>query len=368
MDAIVVNNVSKSFKIPHDKKTTLFHNIIGLAQRQYSYEELWVLKDISFSIEKGETFGIIGRNGSGKTTLLKLLARVLYPDSGSIFIRGKVASFLEMGVGFQPELTAAENVYIYSSVMGRSRKETKKSYDEIFKFAELEKFQNMKLKNLSSGMYMRLGFATAIHANPDVLLIDEIFAVGDETFQKKSADKICDFQKQGKTIVFVSHALNSVKSLCQRSLLLNNGKIVSIGNTEKVIFDYYAMLNDETPNIPPVPTMISPVDNETVSGTSITFQWNSSASATKYYLVVSTSTDFWDVEQRMFGDLVGNVLSYTIVGFPNDGTTYYWWVWGSNDAGVSPYASARASGRSFINGETTIMTSATTLISSDEGG
>ena len=227
MDAIVVNNVSKLYKIPYEKKTTLFQKIIGLAKRQLSYEELWILKDLSFSVEKGETFGVIGRNGTGKTTLLKMLAKVIYPDSGSIFISGEVASFLEMGVGFQPELTAAENVYIYSSVMGKSRKEIKKSYHEIFEFAELEKFHNMKLKNYSSGMYMRLGFATAIHANPDVLLIDEVFAVGDLPFQKKCVDKIHDFQEQGKTIVFVSHGLDTVRSLCRRALLINDSRIVS---------------------------------------------------------------------------------------------------------------------------------------------
>jgi lipopolysaccharide transport system ATP-binding protein len=242
MTAIIVDKISKRFKIPHEKKTTVFQNIVGVIKRQFDYEEFWALKDVSFEIKKGETFDIIGRNGSGKSTLLKILAKVLYPDSGSVTMNGKVASFLELGVGFQPELTAKENVYIYSSVLGLSHKETNRIYDDIFDFAELKRFENMKLKNFSSGMYMRLAFSTAVHANPETLLIDEVFAVGDETFQKKSADKMNEIRRQGKTIVFVSHALDTVKSLCRRSLLLNEGKIVSIGDTEKVINDYLGIL------------------------------------------------------------------------------------------------------------------------------
>jgi lipopolysaccharide transport system ATP-binding protein len=242
MDAIVIDNISKKFRIPHEKKTTLFENIIGVMKKQFNYEEFWALKNLSLRVERGETFGIIGRNGSGKTTLLKILAKVLYSDTGSVTMNGKVASFLELGVGFQPELTAEENVYIYSSILGMSRKEVRVSYQDIFDFAEMRKFENMKLKNFSSGMYMRLAFSTAIHANPDTLLIDEVFAVGDEAFQKKCVDKINEFRKQGKTIIFVSHDLNAVRSLCQKSLLLNEGNSFSVGNTEKVINDYLALL------------------------------------------------------------------------------------------------------------------------------
>ena len=242
MYAVVAENVSKRFKIPHEKRTTLFQNIVGLVKRQFDYEEFWALRDLSFEIKKGETFGVIGKNGSGKTTLLKIMAKVLYPDAGSIRLNGKVASFLELGVGFQLELTAKENVYIYSSILGMSSKETKKKYGDIFEFAELRKFENMKLKNFSSGMYLRLAFSTAIYANPETLLIDEVFAVGDEAFQKKCTDKINELRQQNKTIVFVSHSLDAIKRLCQRSLLISDGKIISIGNTEGVISDYRAML------------------------------------------------------------------------------------------------------------------------------
>jgi lipopolysaccharide transport system ATP-binding protein len=242
MSAIIVDNVSKRFRIPHEKKTTVFQNIVGLVKRQFSYEEFWALKDVSFEVNKGEALGIIGRNGSGKSTLLKILAKVLYPNSGSVSLNGKVASFLELGVGFQPELTARENVYIYSSILGLSRRQVDKVYDDIFEFAELKKFESMKLKNFSSGMYLRLAFSTAIHATPDTLLIDEVFAVGDESFKKKCRDKMNEFKAEGKTIVFVSHALDAVKELCRRSMLLNEGRIVTMGDTEKVINDYLAML------------------------------------------------------------------------------------------------------------------------------
>ena len=244
MSTIIVDNVSKKFRIPHEKKNTVFQNIVGLIKRQFDYEEFWALKDVSFEVNKGEALGIIGRNGSGKSTLLKIMARVLYPDSGSISLNGKVASFLQLGVGFQPELTAKENIYIYSSILGLRRKQVDGIYDDILDFAELKKFENMKLKNFSSGMNLRLAFATAIHANPDTFLIDEVFAVGDEAFQKKCRDKMSQFKAEGKTIVFVSHALDTVKELCQRSMLLNEGRIVTMGDTEKVINDYLALLQE----------------------------------------------------------------------------------------------------------------------------
>jgi lipopolysaccharide transport system ATP-binding protein len=238
MTAIVVENISKKFRIPHEKRKTLFHNLIGIIKRQMSYEEFWALKDINFEIYKGETLGIIGKNGSGKSTLLKILARVLYPDTGTVSKEGKVASFLELGVGFQSELSAEENVYIYGSILGMTRKEVRKKYDQIFDFAELNNFKNMKLKNYSSGMFLRLAFSTAIHANPDTMLIDEVFAVGDTAFQKKCTDKITEFQNQGKTIVFVSHSMDSVKQICQRTLLLSGGKMAMLGPTAEVIQKY----------------------------------------------------------------------------------------------------------------------------------
>ena len=236
---IEVNNVSKRFKIPHEKRTTVYDNIIGkITGSSYSYEVFEALRDVSFKIKKGETFGIIGENGSGKSTLLKILAGVLVPDSGNVKVNGKVAPFLELGVGFHPELTAVENVYLYGAIMGMKRKEMDGKIDSIFEFAELERFRDAKLKNFSSGMYMRLAFATAISTDPDVLLLDEVLAVGDEAFQKKCHDKMDEYRRNGKTIVFVSHALGVVEEMCKRSILLKSGKIDNIGESIKAIERY----------------------------------------------------------------------------------------------------------------------------------
>src|SRR4030067_230190 len=190
-NAIIVENVSKHFRIPHEKKTRLFEHIAGAIKGTTStYEEFWAVKDVSFTVKKGETLGIIGENGSGKSTLLKLIAGVLTPDSGTVKVNGKIAPFLELGVGFNPELTAEDNVRLYGAIMGMGKKEMEDKFEEIFEFAELSRFRNMKLKNFSSGMYARLAFATAAATDPDILLIDEVLAVGDAGFQRKCYNKI----------------------------------------------------------------------------------------------------------------------------------------------------------------------------------
>lgn len=241
---IEVNNISKRFKIPHEKRTTVYDNIIGkITGSSYSYEVFEALKGVSFKIKKGETFGIIGENGSGKSTLLKILSNVLVPDTGYVKVKGKVAPFLELGVGFQPELTAVENVYLYGAIMGMDRKQMDVRLDQIFEFAELDRFRDAKLKNFSSGMYSRLAFATAISTDPDVLLIDEVLAVGDEAFQVKCYDKIDEYKRQGKTIVFVSHALNTIQEVCKNCLMLQNGNVKSIGSTGSVISAYMGALH-----------------------------------------------------------------------------------------------------------------------------
>ena len=246
-DAIVVEGVSKRFRIPHEKKATFYDHLVGIVKGgSYSYEEFWALKDVSFSIGRGETFGVIGPNGCGKSTLLKVLAGVLYPDSGRVRIEGKVAPFLELGVGFHPELTAVENIRLYGAIMGLTRREIEGKREEILEFAELKRFENMKLKNFSSGMYVKLAFSTAIQTDPEILLVDEVLSVGDESFQKKCGKKIDEIRRAGKTIVFVSHSLATVRDLCERCLLLDEGLAVSIGEAEDVIRDYMRIM--ETSN------------------------------------------------------------------------------------------------------------------------
>ena len=242
-EAIVVEDVSKRFRIPHERKATFYDHILGVVRGgSYSYEVFSALEDVSFTVRRGETFGVIGPNGCGKSTLLKILAGVLYPDSGRVEIEGKVAPFLELGVGFHPELTAVENIRLYGAIMGLSRRQIEGKREEILEFADLKRFENMKLKNFSSGMYVRLAFATAIEADPDVLLVDEVLSVGDEAFQKKCAAKIEEIRRAGKTIVYVSHALGSVRDLCERCMLLSDGKVISLGETDKVIADYMQKL------------------------------------------------------------------------------------------------------------------------------
>ena len=245
-DAIIVQNVSKQFRIPHEKKTRLFEHIADTIKGSSStYEEFWALKDVSFSVRKGETLAIIGENGSGKSTLLKIIAGVLSPDSGYVKVNGMIAPFLELGVGFQPELTAEDNVRLYGAIMGMTKGEMEDKFEDIFEFAELSRFRNMKLKNFSSGMYARLAFATAMATDPEVLLIDEVLSVGDEAFQKKCMEKFNEFKRDGKTIVLVSHSLDIITKICKESILLINGKLISTGATEKVIDDYRRIVQEK---------------------------------------------------------------------------------------------------------------------------
>lgn len=240
--AIVVDALSKHFRIPKERKQTTYDHLVSmLPGRGTAYDEFWALKDVSFSVQKGETFGVIGANGSGKSTLLKILAGVLYPDSGTVRVQGKIAPFLELGVGFQPDLTARENIYLYGSIMGLTKKNISDRYDEILDFSDLRRFEHMRLKNFSSGMTVRLAFATAIQTDPDILLVDEVFAVGDEAFQRKCTEKIEEIKQAGKTIIYVSHALESVRELCSQCLALDHGMIRSLGETDMVIADYLAI-------------------------------------------------------------------------------------------------------------------------------
>lgn len=237
MNVIEVEHLYKSFRIPHEKRTTLFESATGVF-KPASYETFNALKDINFSVREGEAIGIIGENGSGKSTLLKIIARILHPTEGNIRINKRVTPFLELGVGFHPEMTAVENIRTYGTIMGMSRKEISSRTADILEFAGLEKFRDAKLKNFSSGMQVRLAFSTAIQTDPEILLMDEVLAVGDMEFQQKCLEVLNNYRKEGVTIVFVSHDLASVRRFCDRAVLLHKGEQIAIGETGEVIDRY----------------------------------------------------------------------------------------------------------------------------------
>lgn len=239
--AVKVEGLNKTFKLPHIKRTSVKSLVIDLFRRR-GYEKQHVLKDVSFEIKRGEFFGIVGRNGSGKSTLLKLLAGIYTPDSGNVQINGSLTPFIELGVGFNPELTGRENVFLNGALLGFSRKQMAGMYGDIVEFAELERFMDQKLKNYSSGMQVRLAFSIAIRAKSDILLIDEVLAVGDALFQQKCYNYFDQLKKSGRTVVFISHDLGAVESFCDRALLIDQSKIVAKGTPHEVTHAYSELL------------------------------------------------------------------------------------------------------------------------------
>jgi ABC-type polysaccharide/polyol phosphate transport system ATPase subunit len=244
MNAIEIKILSKKFKLYRDREHNLKYVLLNLlkGKRSRLVSEFWALKDINMCIEKGKTIGFVGRNGSGKSTLLKLISKILYPDGGTIETNGKISTLIELGSGFHPDLTGRENVYINASILGFSRSEVNEKFKDIVAFSGLEEFIDNPVKTYSSGMYVRLGFSVAININPDILLVDEVLAVGDETFQKKCLKKIFEFKKEGKTIIFVSHDLQTIEQLCDRVFLLHNGRLVKEGKPIEVISEYHRLL------------------------------------------------------------------------------------------------------------------------------
>lgn len=232
--AIRVEHLDKTFLLPHEKHSGLKQFMINIFKRKSGYEKQRVLKDISFDIKKGDFYGIVGRNGSGKSTLLKLLAGIYSPNGGKIEINGSLTPFIELGVGFNPELTGKENVYLNGAMLGFSRKEIDLMYQDIVDFAEIERFMDQKLKNYSSGMQVRLAFSIAIRADTEILILDEVLAVGDAAFQQKCFDYFERLKRENKTIVFVTHDMSAVQRFCTKALIIENGEIKALGSPEKV--------------------------------------------------------------------------------------------------------------------------------------
>lgn len=249
--AVVVENVSKKYLIGTGKSGSIRETVVktfnGKLGKSYrKQEEFWALQDISFKLQNGEALGVIGKNGAGKSTLLKILSKITYPTKGSFITNGRVSSLLEVGTGFHPELTGKENIFLNGTILGMSRNEVKKKFDEIVNFSEVERFLDTPVKRYSSGMYVRLAFAVAAHLEPEVLIIDEVLAVGDAEFQKKCLGKMNDVTKTGRTVVFVSHNMEAIKNLCSSAFLLEHGRIVEKGNVDVVVNKY---LSQQTKNV-----------------------------------------------------------------------------------------------------------------------
>jgi ABC-2 type transport system ATP-binding protein len=236
--AIRVNHVSKTFRLPHEKNSSVKSAVINFYRHNRTYEKQQALKDVSFEVKKGEFFGIVGRNGGGKSTLLKLLAGIYTPSQGSVDVNGKLTPFIELGVGFNPELTGRENVFLNGALLGFNRKEMQRMYKNIVEFAELERFMDQKLKNYSSGMQVRLAFSIAIRAKSDILILDEVLAVGDEEFQNKCLSVFEDLKAKKQTIILVTHDMASVKRFCDRAIVIKEGSLVFEGSAYEAATEY----------------------------------------------------------------------------------------------------------------------------------
>lgn len=246
--AIKVENLSKDFRLPHEKAGSvknIFTNLISYVRKSRKYEVQHALVDVSFEIKKGEFFGIVGRNGSGKSTLLKIIAGIYQPNNGSVKVNGRIVPFIELGVGFNGELTGRENVYLNGALLGFSKSEIDAMYDDIVAFAELGKFMDQKLKNYSSGMQVRLAFSLAIRAETEILLVDEVLAVGDADFQKKCFKYFRELKKNKKTVIFVSHNMNAIEEYCDRAILIEKSKVLLSGSTYKVATAYTRMFANQ---------------------------------------------------------------------------------------------------------------------------
>jgi ABC-2 type transport system ATP-binding protein len=241
--AVEVNGVSKRFRLYHERNQSL--KAAFMRGRRAKYDEFWALRDVSFEVSAGKTYGLIGHNGSGKSTLLKCMAGILVPDKGSLQTRGKVSALLELGAGFHPELSGRDNVYLNGSILGMSKKQIDAQFDEIVHFAGLEQFIDTPVKNYSSGMYVRLGFSVAINVDPEILMVDEVLAVGDEAFQRKCMEKFKQFRDEGRTVVIVSHALGTMRTMCDEVAWLDHGELVGVGKPSELVDEYVGASHED---------------------------------------------------------------------------------------------------------------------------
>ncbi|WP_051274945.1 ABC transporter ATP-binding protein [Cellulomonas sp. URHD0024] len=295
-DAMLVEDVSKRFRIYHERNQSLKSAVMRRGRAQF--EEFWALRDVDLAIPHGKTFGLVGHNGSGKSTLLKCLARILVPDSGRITSQGRISALLELGAGFHAELSGRDNVYLNGSILGLSRRDIDARFDDIVSFAGLEQFIDSPVKNYSSGMYVRLGFSVAINVEPDILLVDEVLAVGDEEFQRRSLEKFQQFRDDGRTVVVVSHALGTMQTMCDEVAWLDHGRILGVGDPEDIIGRYAGAVGTSEPEAPDGGSCEARVTSVVVSGehgaaTTV------SGEATRFRVEWSADEDVRDVEHTL---------------------------------------------------------------------
>ena len=241
--AIEVDNVSMKFNLSKEKVDSLKDYVIKMLKKEIHYNEFWALKNISFTVEKGDRVGILGLNGAGKSTLLKVISGVFKPTEGTVYKSGKIVPLLELGAGFDPQYTGTENIFLYGAMLGYSKKFIQEKYDEIVKFSELEKFMDVPVKNYSSGRKSRLGFSIATVVEPKILILDEVLSVGDAKFRKKSENKIMSMFDSGVTVLFVSHSLDQVKRLCNKAMILEKGKLIAYGDIDPISEQYSKMIS-----------------------------------------------------------------------------------------------------------------------------
>lgn len=239
--AVNVEHVSKKFRLYHERNLSL--KSVLMRGRRSIHEDLWALQDVSFEVPEGSTFGLIGSNGSGKSTLLKCLAKIYYPDAGSITANGRLAAMLEVGSGFHPELSGRDNIYLNGSILGMSRRTIERKFEEIVDFSGVEQFLDQPVKNYSSGMYVRLGFSVAISVDPDILVVDEVLAVGDTEFQAKCLAKFASFKNEGKTVIVVTHSGETLVEMCDTAAWIEKGSLQQVGDAGDVMEHYLASLN-----------------------------------------------------------------------------------------------------------------------------
>ena len=309
MKKIEVEHLWKEYRIPHEKRNTAFEALVGLLDTKRGYVQFTALKDINFSVEKGEWVGVIGPNGSGKSTLLKIIANTIRPTTGRVTVNGRLTSFLELGVGFLPDLTAIENIRLYGAIMDFSDDAIEERVDGIIDFAGLKQFADTKLKNFSSGMIVRLAFSTAIQTEPEILLLDEVLAVGDMEFQQKCFGVFDRYRQEDKTVVFVTHDMSAVKRFCDRALLLHHGEQVAFGDTGEVVDEYVYGAGPEAAAVPEsVPDVEGTPTVEPIAGAEDEGRWGNKR-------VVITSVEFIDkfgndCTTFMSGDLMKIRLLY----------------------------------------------------------